>query len=120
MNAELMMLIGGLAAFVLTLHWVRRRNLREKYAVMWTLVAVLLLLAGIFPGAIMAFADSAHLSYSSAVLFFALGAIYLFSFTVSVSLSHQYTRNVRLTQEVALLEERVRCLEELLGKDKAP
>ena len=28
MNAELMMLIGGLAAFVLTIHWVRRRNLR--------------------------------------------------------------------------------------------
>ena len=31
MNAELLMLIGGIVAFVLTLHWVRNRELREKY-----------------------------------------------------------------------------------------
>jgi hypothetical protein len=111
MNAETLMMIGGVAAFVLTLHWVRRRELREKYAVGWVGLATLLLLAGLFPEALMVLAQRAHLSYPAAVLLIALTLIYLFAFTVSVSLTTLYRRNVRLTQEVALLEERLRRLE---------
>ena len=111
LNAETLMLIGGVAAFLLTLYWVRSRDLREKYAVVWMFVAFMLLLCGIFPKAIMSFADYAHLGYASAVLFIALAAIYFFSFSVSVSLTRQYRRNIRLTQELAILEERLRELE---------
>jgi hypothetical protein len=112
MTAELLMLCGGVAAFVLTIYWVRVRELRERYAVIWLLVATLALLCGLFPHLIMSFADAAHLSYPSAVLFIALGMAYAFAFTVSVSLSRQYRENLRLTQELALLEARVRQLEQ--------
>jgi hypothetical protein len=110
-TAEVLMLMGGICSFVLTVHWVRSRDLREKYAIVWVSVAFMLLLAGIFPKAIMAFADSSHLSYATAVLFIALAAIYAFSFSVSVSLSRQYRRNVRLTQELAIMDLRLRRLE---------
>jgi hypothetical protein len=119
MTAETLMMVGGGAAFALTLYWVRRRELREKYAVAWVVLSTLLLLVGLFPGLIMRFADFAHLAYSSAVLFISLTLIYLFSFTVSVSLTHQFRRNVRLTQELALLEERVRQLEQALKAREA-
>jgi hypothetical protein len=120
MNAERLMLIGGVVSFLLTVWWVRKRHLREKYAVVWVAVAFLLLLCGLFPSAIMTFADSARLSYPAAVLFVALAAIYSFSFSVSVSLSRQYRRNMRLTQEVALLEQRLQSLErKLLEKEGA-
>jgi len=33
MTAELLMMFGGATAFAVTLYWVRRRELREKYAV---------------------------------------------------------------------------------------
>lgn len=112
LTAERLMLIGGLVAFLLTIHWVRRRDLREKYAVGWLVVAFVLLLIGFFPSAIMAMADAAHLSYPAAVLFVALAAIYLFSLGVSVSLTRQYRKNVRLTQEIAMLERRIRLLEQ--------
>ena len=115
MNAETMMLVGGVGAFLLTLNWVRNRDLREKYAVVWMAVATVLLLCGLFPDLIMWFANTAHLSYPSAVLFVAITVDYVFSFTVSVSLTRQYRRNVRLTQEVALLELRLRHLEGLHG-----
>ena len=118
MNAELLMLVGGVAAFLLTVYWVRGRDLREKYAVVWLLVAFLLLLCGLFPVAIESFADVAHLSYPAAVLFVALAVVYCFSFTVSVSLTRQYRRNVRLTQEVALLEHRLRQVEAQLGQQQ--
>lgn len=116
MTAELLMLLGGASAFALTLYWVRRRDLREKYAVAWVLLASALLILGLFPSLIKSFAEWAHLSYPAAVLLVALTLIYLFSFTVSVSLTHQYRRNIRLTQEMALLEKRVRDLEAMLGK----
>jgi hypothetical protein len=111
MSAELLMFLGGVTAFVFTVHRVRRRKLREKYGVIWLGVATLLLLVGLFPRLIMGFAEVAHLSYSSAVLFVALTLIYLFSFTVSASLTQQYRKNVRLIQEVAILEERLRRVE---------
>jgi hypothetical protein len=114
MNAELLMLVGGVGAFLLTLHWVRSRDLREKYAAAWLAVAFLLLLCGLFPQAIKAAAEASRMSYPAAVLFAALGGIYVFSFGVSVSLTRQYRRNLRLTQEIALLEQRVRQLEQLV------
>ena len=116
MSAELLMLVGGMSAFLLTLYWVRSRDLREKYAVVWMGVALLVLLCGLFPKVIMAAAERAHLAYATAVLFIALAAIYVFSFTVSVSLTRQYRRNVRLMQELAIMEQRVRALEEASSK----
>jgi hypothetical protein len=111
MNAEMLMLLGGIAAFVLTIYWVRSRELREKYAVIWLFVASVLLLCGLFPEVVKRTAEAVRLSYPAAVLFVALGVMYVFAFTVSVSLSRQYRRNIRMLQEIALLEHRVRLLE---------
>lgn len=111
MRAEHLMLIGGVVAFLLTLYWVRRRTLREKYAVVWMGLAAGLLVVGVFPGILKSFAAWAHLSFPAAVLFFALAMAYLFAFAVSLSLSRLYQWNVRLTQEIALQEERLRRLE---------
>ncbi|WP_020469924.1 DUF2304 domain-containing protein [Zavarzinella formosa] len=110
-NAENLMLVGGVGAFLMTLHWVRVRELRERSAIAWLLVATLLLFTGLFPEVIERAAEWSHLSYPAAVLFVALTIIYLNSFFVSVSLTKQYRWNVRLTQQLALLEERVRRME---------
>ena len=120
MTAENVMLVGGVGAFLLTVNWVRNRDLREKYAVVWMLVASVLLFCGLFPDVVMWFANTSHLSYPAAVLFVALAVMYFFSFTVSVSLTRQYRRNVRLTQELALLELRLRRLEALHGQAAPP
>jgi len=111
MTAELLMLIGGVTAFLFTLYWVRLRALRVKYALMWLCVSGALLVVGAFPGLLMGFADWANLSYAAATLMFALLLMYLFGFSVSLSLSRIHRRDLRLTQDVALLEARVRELE---------
>jgi hypothetical protein len=112
MSAELLMQIAGCGAFLLTVYWVRGRELREKYAILWLLVATVLLICGLFPELIMMLAEYAHLGYASAVLFISLIAVYVFSFAVSVSLSRQHRNSIRLMQEVALLEQRLRNLEQ--------
>lgn len=111
LNAERLMFLGGAAAFLLTIYQVRNRDLREKYAVAWFLVGLVLFLCGLFPQTIMLLADRVRLSYPAAVLFVALAAVYLFSFSVSLSLTRQYRRSVRLMQEHAILEYRLRQLE---------
>ncbi len=111
MNAEVCMLIAGTGSFLLTLHWLRIRDLREKYAVYWLLVAFVLFLAGLFPRAIMTIAEASRLSYPAAVLLISLAVIYGFAFSVSASLTRQHRASQRLLQEVALLEERLRRLE---------
>ena len=119
LNAENLMLVAGVAAFLLTIYWVRSRDLREKYAASWVAVSLVPLICGIFPDLIKVAADRAHLAYPSAMLFVSLAAIYVFSFSVSVSLTRQYRRNIRLTQEVALLEQRLRVLEQTLVAPKS-
>ena len=105
------MLLGGVFVFFLTIYWVRSRDLSEKHAILWTGLAFVLLICGLFPSLIMTFAIRSHLSYPAAVLFVALGAIYVYSFSVSVSLTQQQRKNIRLTQELAILENRVEKLE---------
>ena len=115
MNAERLMQVAGLAQFLLTIHWVRNRELRERYAIGWIIVASLLLLCGFFPQLIIKFADAWRLAYPTAVLFISLACIYAFSFFVSVSLTRQHRRNLLLVQEVAMLEHRLRMIEDRMS-----
>ncbi len=111
MRAQYMMLIAGIAVFLLTLHLVRKREIREKYAVAWLAAATVALAAGIFSDTVMYLAPLLHLSYPSFILLLCLVMGYFFAACTSISLSRQYRRNLRLTQEIALLEKRVRELE---------
>ena len=113
LKAEHFMMVGGIAAFFITLYWVRRRELRVKYALSWLGIGCLLLIAGLFPGIIMRTAERFHFSYAALVTFVTAGMLFLFAFSVSISLSRQYRRNIRLTQEVSLLEKRIKDLEAL-------
>jgi len=110
-NAELLMLLGGTAAFALTLYWVRNRRLGERHAIGWLAAATVALVCGFFPHTLMQLADASRLSYPTAVLFIALGVGYMYAFAVSVALTRLHQKCVRLLQAIALLEHRVRELE---------
>ncbi len=118
MTAESLMLIGGIVAFVLTAYWVRSRELRERYAVGWMLLATGLLVCGIFPNIIKGFAESTRLSYPAAVLFVALTAMYMFCFLTTVAMTRQHRGNVRLMQETAIMKARLQDLEMKLLKSE--
>lgn len=127
MTAETLMLAGGVTAFALTFAWVRSRQLREKYAVMWMAFASLLLLMGAFPQIVMGLADATRMAYPSMVLFLSLGVIYLFSMSVSLSLTRSRRTTVRLMQEFAItryeldsLRDRLQRLEQATSTEAHP
>ncbi len=108
---QYVMLAGGAIAFLMTLFMVRKREMREKYATAWILAAFAILGLGFMLKPILLLAIGIGVMPSAIVLMGAIGVGYLFAFTVSVSLSRHYKRNMKLAQEVALLEERIRQLE---------
>jgi hypothetical protein len=111
LKVEYFMLLGGLAAFLITLYWLRKRELREKYALGWLGISLLLLILGLFPAILMKTAHLLHFSYAALASFITAGFFFLFAFSVSISLSRQHRKNIKLTQEIGLLENRIRGLE---------
>lgn len=111
MIAKYLILAIGLAGFATTVYWVRQRELREKYAISWLGVACLMLLFGLCPEFFMWLAYQARVAFPTLALGISLALLVPFSFSVSISLSRMHRRNIRLTQQMALLEQRIRDLE---------
>lgn len=111
LRAEHYIMTGGISAFLFAFYWVRRRELRVKYALTWLGIGSFLLISGLFPSIIMDTANRLNFSYAGFVSFVTAALLFFFAFSVSISLSRQYRRNIRLTQEIAMIEQRIGLLE---------
>ncbi|MEN3298065.1 DUF2304 domain-containing protein [Pseudonocardia sp.] len=98
----LLSVIVAVAALLLVFELLRRRRLREKYAVIWVFIAVATLVVAIFPHLLDFVATAIGIRTPSNLLFF--GSL-LVLFAVSLQLS----------REVGLLEEQTRRLAEETG-----
>jgi hypothetical protein len=105
----------GLGAAVLTALFVvellRRGILREKFAALWLIVSVGVLVMAAFPRVVQWMADAVGVQVPANLLFFLTAVLLLL---VSVQLSYEVSRlearTRRLAEEVALLREEVRQL----------
>jgi hypothetical protein len=104
--------IASLVLLVAVLELVRRRRLREKYALLWILTAIVLLVLSVWRGAVTSIATALGVSYGPTVLF-AVGALFVLVVLLHYStvISALTDRTVVLSQQMALLEERLRKLE---------
>jgi hypothetical protein len=103
--ASLVLLFG-------VLELVRRRRLREKYALLWILTAIVLLVLSVWRGAVSSIATALGVSYGPTVLF-AVGALFVLVVLLHYStvISALTDRTVVLAQKVASLEQRIDDLE---------
>jgi hypothetical protein len=95
-------LVGSLVTLTLLFELMRRRRLREKYAVFWVLVALLTLTVAIFPATLTTAARLVGVQVPANLLFFVASMVLL-----GVSIHHSY--------EMGRLEERTRTLAEEVG-----
>jgi hypothetical protein len=103
MNTPLVLGIIGSALILLVLfEMLRRRHLREKYAVMWALVAIGVLVLTIFPNLLTIASDLVGVDVPANLLFF-LASLVLMVLT----LQHSY--------ELGRLEDKTRTLAEELA-----
>ena len=101
--------IASAILLVVILELIRRRRLREKYAILWLVTGVVLLVFSLWRSGLDTIAGFAGVSYAPAILF-ALGALF-----VLVVLLHYATviskladQNLALAQRLAMLEQKLR------------
>ena len=104
-----------IASFLLllaVLELVRRRRLREKYAQLWIVTAVVVHVLSVWRGAVSSIAGVLGVSYGPAVIF-AVGALFVLIVLLHYStvISALTDRTVVLAQRVAILEQRIGDLE---------
>lgn len=104
--------IASLALLLAVLELVRRRRLREKYALLWIVTAVVLLILSVWRGAVSSIAGVLGVSYGPAVIF-AVGALFVLIVLLHYStvISALTDRTVVLAQRMAVLEQRIADLE---------
>ena len=99
---------ASLVIFIFVFDLLRRGVLKEKYAVLWLLVAGVGLIFAVVPGLLDWLGSALGIGAPVNLLFFVMGVVLvLVSVQLSYELSRHEARIRRLAEEVALLKERI-------------
>lgn len=99
--------IASVVLLLVILELIRRRRLREKYAILWLATGVVLLVLSLWRDGLNTIAGWAGVSYAPAILF-AVGALFVLVVLLHYStvISKLADQNTILAQKLALLEQR--------------
>jgi hypothetical protein len=108
-------LIAAIAAalFLLVIfELIRGRRLQERYALLWLVTGVVILVLAVWRDALRLVAEQLGIAYPPSALF-VIGFLFILVVLLHYStvISELAERNVRLAQDIALLEERLRVQE---------
>jgi hypothetical protein len=111
-------LIGSCVTLGLLFEMLRRRQLREKYAVFWVVVAVCTLVIAIFPSLLARASNALGVAVPSNLLFFVASMVlFVVSVQHSSELGRLEERNRTLAEELGLLKVRLESLEAKTGDE---
>jgi peptidoglycan/LPS O-acetylase OafA/YrhL len=103
---------AGIVLFVTIIWLLKRKHLREKYAILWLLIAVAMPLCFWNVGFVTDVSHYFGIAYPPTLVFMAsMMGLLLLTLMLSVIDSHQTDRIIALTQKLALLEERLGRIE---------
>ncbi|MCD9022987.1 DUF2304 domain-containing protein [Cohnella silvisoli] len=101
----------GLGFTATVLHLIRSRRLREQYAILWLVLGVFMMGLSLFPGLLDGFSAMIRVSYAPSLLYLlAFVAVLFLLLHLSIAVSSLTSRNILLTQSLALLEHRINGL----------
>ena len=113
-------LIGIVAALVIILvvfELIRRKALKERYALLWLALALILIILSVSGSLLQKIADLLNIYYPPSILF---SLAFLFMFAIMIHFSVVLSRHDRgynkMIQKLSILEEKVQKMNE----DKAP
>jgi hypothetical protein len=107
--------VASIAAAVFLLiifELIRSRRLQERYALLWLITGSVILLLSIWRDALRLVAEQIGIAYPPSALF-VIGFLFILAVLLHYStvISELSERNVRLAQDIALVEERLRMHE---------
>jgi hypothetical protein len=109
---QIVSVFGAGIILLVVLELVRQRRLMERYALLWLLAGVCLLLLAIFRDALATISSALGIAYPPNALFFvAFGFVMLLLLHFSTAVSRLSDQTKVLAQQLALVEERLRRAE---------
>jgi hypothetical protein len=112
-RVQIVSILGALGLLLVVLEMVRRRRLLERYALLWLFAALIILGLAIWRGALERVASAVGIySPPNALFFIALGFVLVLLLHFSAAVSRLSDQSKVLAQRQAILEQRVRRLQD--------
>lgn len=112
LRLNFMAVIGSIILLLIIIEFVRRKYLRERYALIWILTGSLFLLLSLQPDLLHGLTELMGFAVpANALFFFGILFLILIVLGLSVITSRLAEKNKILTQDVALLKKRVEEIE---------
>lgn len=110
-NVYILSIAFSIVFLIMIIELVRKNRLLEKYSLLWILFGVVFLLMSSTPWFIEKIAMILNIKYAPSVLFL-FGMVYLimYSLHITMVLSRQSEKVTRLTQEIAILKEKLESI----------
>jgi hypothetical protein len=110
--------IAAALFLVIIFELIRSRRLQERYALLWLVTGGVILVLAIWRDALRLLAEQIGIAYPPSALF-VVGFLFILVVLLHYStvISELAERNVRLAQDIALLEERLRIHERATERD---
>jgi hypothetical protein len=116
-KVEIVMILGSVGLLLIVLELVRQRRLKEEYSLLWLLTAVVLLALSLWRSSLDLIAKLMGIFYPPTALFvIGFGFVLLLLLYFSTIISQLSGENNSLTQRIAILDWRVRQLEEQINE----
>jgi hypothetical protein len=90
--------------FIITVMLIKKRRLKEEYAIIWIIAEGMLFVFGIFPGLLGTISEIIGVYYLTALFIVSFVFLFIVAFYNSIILSRLSEMNAVLIQEVALLK----------------
>ena len=104
----LLVLGTGLLIFLVTLQLLRRGRIPVKFSILWVIVAVILLVVGIFPNFIVLISTRiGFISMSNMLVGILIFLLFAMCIALTVIVSGQATKITLLIQEVSMLKKKI-------------
>ena len=104
----LLVLGTGLLIFLVTLQLLRRGRITVKFSILWFIVAVILLVVGIFPNFIVLISTRiGFISMSNMLVGILIFLLFAMCIALTVIVSGQATKITLLIQEVSMLKKKI-------------
>lgn len=101
-------IVFAIAFEIFILNLVRKNKLDEKYSILWIIFGIIILIVAIFPKLIIVIANWFNVYYPPVLmLLFGIIILGIYIIHISVVLTIQNKIIVKLTQELAILNEKV-------------
>jgi hypothetical protein len=113
--------LSSLVIFAVVIELIRTGRLRERYALLWLATAVVILLFGLWRDGLDVLSDALGIAYPPNALFvLAMAFVLLLLLHYSTVISRLSDRTTTLTQRLAILEQRLRELEDQGDSEPGP